>query len=208
MIALLQGRIEEIDKNAFVLMVGGVGYRVYVSETTQSQCQVGEEKLLYIYTHVREDALQLFGFITRQEQELFETMLNVSGIGPRLAMAVLSHLSPDVVVRAILSSDIRQLTKVPGIGKKTAERIILELKDRLKDWQAQVADTVEIQPIHPASDGAVGDAIDALMGLGYTADEAESAVAAAFAEQPEANAETLLRRSLRLLQPVDPLRRG
>ena len=123
-------------------------------------------------------------------------------------MAVLSHLSPDVVVRAILSSDIRQLTKVPGIGKKTAERIILELKDRLKDWQAQVADTVEIQPIHPVSDGAVGDAIDALMGLGYTADEAESAVAAAFAEQPEANAETLLRRSLRLLQPVDPLRRG
>lgn len=203
---MLQGRIEEVDKNAIILMVGGVGYKVYVSETTQAQCTTGEERLLYIYTYVREDALQLFGFITRQEQELFETMLGVSGIGPRLAMAILSRLSPNVVVRAILSSDIRELTKVPGIGKKTAERIILELKDRLKDWEGWVAEAVEFQPIHPASSGAVGDAIDALMGLGYTVDEAESAVAAAQTEQPEANAETLLRLSLRLLQPADPRR--
>lgn len=204
---MLQGRIEEVDNNAFILMVGGVGYKVYVSETTQAQCRIGEERLLYIYTHVREDALQLFGFITRQEQELFETMLSVSGIGPRLAMAILSHMSPDVVVRAILSSDHRQLTKVPGVGKKTAERIILELKDRLKDWERRVVEPLEVQPIHPASDGAVGDAIDALVGLGYTAAEAEAAVAAAHAEQPDANAETLLRLSLRLLHPVDPPRR-
>lgn len=207
MIAMLRGRIEEVDANACILMVGGVGYKVYVSETTQAQCRIGEEKLFYIYTYVREDALQLFGFITRREQELFETMLNVSGIGPRLGMAILSHMSPDALVRAILSSDIRQLTKVPGVGKKTAERIILELKDRFKDWEEQVAPTVETQPIHPASDGVVGDVIEALIGLGYTAGEAESAVAAAYTEQPDADAETLLRLSLRLLHPVDPPRR-
>lgn len=207
MIAMLRGNIEEIGKNAVTVMVGGVGYKVFVSETTQVQCALDEEKLLYIYTHVREDALQLFGFITRHEQELFETMLSVTGIGPRLAMAVLSSLPPNRVVGAILGSDVRELTKVPGVGKKTAERLILELKDRLKDWDLSLGEAAETMPIQPEGGGPAADAIAALAGLGYTTDEAETGVAAALAEHPGADAETLLRLSLRRLQPADS-RRG
>lgn len=204
---MLQGRVEAIDKNALILMVGGVGYKVFVSEATLAQCGIDEEKLLHIYTHVREDALQLFGFITKQEQELFETMLGVSGIGPRLAMAILSRLAPNQIVGAILGSDIRVLTKVPGVGKKTAERLILELKDRLSHWEGPVGEAVDIQSLPSAGGGAVSDTIAALTGLGYTGDEAESAVAAASGERPDADAETLLRLALRHLQPADSRRR-
>lgn len=173
MIAHLRGRIFDKQPNRIIVDVNGVGYDVAVPLSTfYGLGDTGADIALRIHTHVREDALLLFGFATRLEQDLFERLISVSGIGPKVALAVLSGIEPADLIRAIQHGDLARLTAIPGIGKKTSERIVLELKDRLP----AVAHT-------PAPDGGSvepstmkDDVLSALMNLGYHRPLAEKAV--------------------------------
>jgi Holliday junction DNA helicase RuvA len=177
-IALLRGRLVEKNPNRVVIDVGGVGYDVHVPVSTfYGMTEPGGEIALRIYTHVREDALSLYGFATLTELRIFERLIGISGIGPKLALAVLSGIEPQDLLVAVQRSDVARLTAIPGVGRKTAERIGLELKDRLS---AIVVD-------EPASDAAVAassasmkdDLLSALLNLGYHRPLAERAVSSA-----------------------------
>src|SRR5688572_3829107 len=133
MIAYLNGKLLSKSINLAIVDVGGVGYEVHIPLTTYYELgETGSPVVLQIYTHVREDALQLFGFNTPLEKELFLRLISVSGVGPKLALGLLSNLSANELVQAILSSNLVQLTAISGVGKKTAERLVLELRDKLK----------------------------------------------------------------------------
>ena len=195
MIAHLSGTLLEKHLQRLIVDVGGVGYDVTVPLSTMYAIgESGSRVALRIYTHVREDALQLFGFATPLEQSLFERLISVSGIGPKVALAVLSGIEPAELLRAIRSSDIGRLTRIPGVGKKTAERVVLELKDRLP--QADVSE--------PAAAGAEGgdvrdDLLSALGNLGYQRAAAEKAVDKVLRDATDRGFEPLLRATLKLL---------
>ncbi len=168
MIASLKGKIELLGADWAVLNVGGIGYKVFLSTSTLSQIQNAAEVKLFTYLQVREDALTLFGFTTFEDLGIFETMLGVSGIGPKLALALLSAFRADELATIIASGNADMLCTVSGIGKKTAARIILELKDK-------VARSWAVSPI--ASMGATDtEVLGALTALGYTSAEAARAV--------------------------------
>lgn len=177
MIAHLRGRIFSKSPNALILDCNGVGYDVAISVATFTAIgEPGSEASLHIHTHVREDALALFGFAEPQEKRLFEKLLTISGIGPKLAITVLSGISSERLVGAIRAGDHATLTKIPGIGKKTAERVVLELKDKLDDMQGFHPD----QPSAAPSLGALGDdVLSALINLGYPRPIAQKAVESA-----------------------------
>ena len=197
MIAQLRGRILEKHPNRIVTDVNGVGYEVFVPLSTfYGLGEPGSEVALRIHTHVREDALVLYGFATALEQELFERLIGVGGIGPKLALAVLSGIEPTELVRAIERGDVARLTAIPGVGKKTSERIVLELKDRLP--KAQLAAS--------GAGGAAAEApllrddlLSALMNLGYHRPLAEKAVDAAIKTTPDGSFELTLKQALREL---------
>ena len=198
MIAQLRGRILEKHPNRVVVDVNGVGYDVFVPLSTfYILGEAGAEVTLRTHTHVREDALALYGFATLLEQELFERLIGVSGIGPKVALAVLSGIEPLELIRAIERGDIARLTAIPGVGKKTAERIVLELKDRLP--RPQVA------AVALGGDAAVDqsdvrdDVISALVNLGYHRPLAEKAAASAVKSVPDAGFERTLKQALREL---------
>jgi Holliday junction DNA helicase RuvA len=193
-IAHLRGRILEKQPHRVVVDAGGVGYDVFVPLSTFYRLgETGSETALRIHTHVREDVLALYGFATRLEQDLFERLLSISGIGPKLALAVLSGVEPGELMRAIQSADVARLTSIPGVGKKTAERILLELKDRLPRATAveETGDRV------PAS--LRDDVLSALVNLGYHRPLAERAVDAAVKSVPGGDFERTLRHALREL---------
>jgi len=173
MIAHLRGKLLDKHPNQAVIETGGVGYDVTISVATFTELsQVGTEVALHIYTHVREDTLALYGFGRPEEKQLFEKLLTVSGIGPKLAITILSGMQADEMVGAIRGGDVARLTRIPGIGKKTAERMVLELRDKLPP---QGADAVTAIP----SLTAVGeDVLSALVNLGYQRAIAEKAVTA------------------------------
>lgn len=156
---------------------GGVGYELAISIATYTELgEVGTEARLHVHTHVREDALQLFGFHDATEKRLFEKLLTISGIGPKLAITVLSGISAERLVGAIRGGDHATLTKIPGIGKKTAERVVLELKDKLDDMAGFTAEGVVVKP----SLGATAeDVLSALVNLGYPRPVAQRAVESA-----------------------------
>jgi Holliday junction DNA helicase RuvA len=193
-IAFLRGRLFEKQPNRIVVDVAGVGYDVAVPLSTFYVIgEVGSETSLRIHMHVREDALSLFGFATRLEQDLFERLLTVSGIGPKVGLAVLSGIEPPDLMRAIHTSDLARLTAIPGVGKKTAERIVLELKDRLpKAAVAAIAD-------EPAPSSLRDDLLSALINLGYHRPLAEKAVDASMKRTVGGDFEQLLRQALREL---------
>ena len=203
MIARLRGALVEAGPEGVVVDVNGVGYRLFAPDSTLSALPLpGEEVTLYVHTYVREDAIQLYGFGSKAELRLFETVLGVDGVGPRLALAILSHTSVDGFVRAVLSGDERTLTRIPGIGKKTAARILLELKDKLNRggaWQLQ--QTGAEGPPPPAPGGVRQDVVGALLALGYREEEAAAAAEAALAEVDPASTplERLITRALRKL---------
>ncbi len=175
MIAHLRGQILSKTPNSVVVECAGVGYELAISVATYSEIgSEGAEAKLHVHTHVREDALSLFGFAELQEKRLFEKLLTISGIGPKLAITVLSGINAERLVGAIRAGDHATLTKIPGIGKKTAERVVLELKDKLDDMAGFVpADA-------PVSLGAVADdVLSALVNLGYARPAAQKAVEAA-----------------------------
>ena len=198
MIAHLRGSILEKHPNRIVIDVNGVGYDVFVPLSTfYGLGEPGAAIALRIHTHVREDALLLYGFATLLEQELFERLIGVSGIGAKVALAVLSGIEPQDLIRAIEHGDLARLTAIPGVGKKTSERIVLELKDRLPRAQTAAATADAAVPDAPA---LRDDVVSALVNLGYHRPLAEKAAEAAIktiGSSSDAGFERLLRQALR-----------
>jgi holliday junction DNA helicase RuvA len=194
-IAHLRGRILEKQPTRVVLDVGGVGYDVAVPLSTfYGLGEPGSDVALRVHTHVREDALALYGFSTALELDLFNRLISISGIGPKLALAVLSGIEPPELVGAIERGDLARLTAIPGVGKKTSERIVLELKDRLP--RAHVVEAAD--GVATAATGLRDDLLSALMNLGYHRPLAEKAVDAALKTTGrEAGFERTLKQALR-----------
>ena len=169
--------VTHLFKDACYVDVHGVGYRVYVPTTTRQLLVEGEESTLFTYLNVREDAMQLYGFSTEDEYELFILLISVSGIGPKVGLGILSGMTPEAFKLAILNGQVAQLTKLPGIGKKSADRLVLELKDKLAKMTTISVNTVAaVQPIGITVGGPAGEAIDGLVALGYAQNEVETIV--------------------------------
>ena len=193
MIARLSGTVLEKHPNRVVVDVGGVGYDVQVPLSTfYGLGEPGAGVTLRVHTHVREEVIALFGFASPLEQELFERLISISGIGPKLALAVLSGIDPGELVRAIRTQDVARLTRIPGVGKKTAERIGLELKDRMPPAAPSGTPTDEGE-----AGGLRDDLLSALANLGYQRAAAEKAVDAVLKKTPDASFEQALRDVLR-----------
>ncbi len=207
MIAHLSGTLLAKHATSVIVDVGGVGYEVTIPVTTFYDLgEAGEPVRLRIHTHVREDALQLFGFRTERERELFTLLISVSGIGPKSAIAMLSGMSADEIVSAIRTNNLARLTSIPGVGKKTAERLVIELRDKMAalsspalDEQLAEGATAGGAPAPPSEDALREDTLAALLQLGFPKPAAEKAITGAMQEGGDLSVETLLRRSLRQL---------
>lgn len=198
MIAFLRGRVLDKQPNRIILDVHGVGYELHVPLSTYYDIGgEGSEVSLRVHTHVREDALQLYGFLTVLEQQVFERLIAISGIGPRLAIAVLSGIETRELVAAVQRGDVARLTGVPGIGKKTAERIVLELKERVAHLTVPAG--VDAVAIETSGDRLRDDLLSALQNLGYHRAAAEKAVATTLSSTTEPSFEQALRSVLREL---------
>ena len=195
MIAHLRGRVLRKEPQEVVVDVAGVGYRVTIPVSTFYRLgDEGSEVSLLTHTHVREDVLALFGFLTAGEQDLFEKLISVAGVGPKLAINVLSGIEAPDLVAALKASDVARLTRIPGVGKKTAERLVLELKDKMP--------ALLVAPGAAAAAPTAGpreDLVSALVHLGYSRPEAERGVERALKEDGGGRFEDLLRRTLRIL---------
>lgn len=201
MIAYLSGKLLEKDANVVIIDVNGVGYEVSIPLSTFYELgEMGEVVSLRVQTIVREDAFQLFGFKTVREKELFLLLISVSGIGPKSAITALSGMSADEIISAIRTNNLARLNAIPGVGKKTAERIVIELRDKITKLSAIAGEEMKSEGI-PMSSGDVvmDDAISALTNLGYQRAAAEKALNQAMQEGTEMSVQKLLRRSLQLL---------
>lgn len=184
MISYIKGTLERRGENDIIVETGGIGYRIFVSPATLAKLpQTGETVQIFTYFSVKEDGMSLYGFAAREEQEMFEKLLLVSGVGPKGALGFLSVLKPSEIVMAILSDDVKTLSKAPGIGRKTAQRVILDLKDKFKteDAVSSFEGTADIAESFVGGD-AKFEAIDAMTALGYSRSEAAQAVNAVAAE--------------------------
>ena len=198
MIAFLRGRVLEKQPNKVIVDVQGVGYELHVPLSTYYDVgETGAEVSLRVHTHVREEALQLFGFLTMLEQQLFERLISTSGIGPKLAIAVLSGIEARELLSAVQRGDVARLTGVPGIGKKTAERIVLELKDRLSALAATAG--TDATTIDSPGERLRADLLSALQNLGYHRPAAEKSVEITLSATSDATFEQALRSALREL---------
>lgn len=196
MIALLRGRLVDKQPNRIIVDVQGVGYDVHVPLSTYYDVgEAGAEVTLRVHTHVREEALQLYGFLTLLEQQVFERLIAISGIGPRLAVAILSGIDARDLIGAVQRGDVARLTSIPGIGRKSAERIVLELRDRLSQISAPGAAAAPASE----SDRLRADVVSALQNLGYHRPAAEKAVDAALDQDGDRTFETALKSALREL---------
>lgn len=180
MYAYIKGELAEINTDYIVIEAGGIGYQVFISlQTFDYLPSVGENLKIYTYLYLREDAMILYGFLTKDDLELFKLLISVSGIGPKGGLAVLSTLEADDLRFAILSGDAKAISKAPGVGGKTAQRVILELKDKLSLEDAFEAKTEHVQKNVAAAGGSVkNDAVMALTALGYSSTESLKAVSA------------------------------
>ena len=192
MIAHLRGKLIAKHPNQAIVEAAGVGYDVTITVPTFSELGgIGNEVALHIHTHVREDAIALFGFLHPEEKQLFEKLLSVSGIGPKLAITILSGMAAAEMVGAIKGNDVAKLTKIPGIGKKTAERMVLELRDKLKDFG--------MEPAAPPASPLEEDVLSALTNLGYQRPLAEKAVATVMRNGTANEFDAMFREALGLL---------
>jgi len=200
LIGHLSGKLIIKQPSQIVVEAGGVGYEVTIPLSTFYEVgEIGTELALFVHTHVREDVLQLFGFRTRTEKDLFLKLTSVSGVGPKLAITILSGMPVGELIQVISAGDLGRLTAIPGVGRKTAERVAMELRDKLKGI-AQAADAVASYGAAVSSDaGIVDDAVSALVSLGYPKPLAERTVAAVAAESNDRTIEAVLKRSLRRL---------
>jgi Holliday junction DNA helicase RuvA len=203
MIAHLSGTLLAKHATSVIVDVGGVGYEVTIPVTTFYDLEeAGSQVKLRIYTHVREEALQLYGFKTARERELFTQLISVSGIGPKSAIAMLSGMSADEIITAIRTNNLARLTSIPGLGKKTAERLVIELRDKMTklsspELEEQLA--ARASGASPSDDTLREDALSALTNLGYQRAAAEKAITHAMQEGGDLSVELLLRRALRTL---------
>ena len=173
----IKGTVVHVDPNRVVLDNGGVGYSINTSFFSASAVKKGEEALFYTYLHVREDAMELYGFATEEELSCYKMLTSISGVGPKAALAILSVVTPEKLALCVISEDEKALTKAPGVGKKLAQRIILELKDKLAKSQLSVSGTSGVElPSPQVNMGSAGEALAALTGLGYGRAEAAEAL--------------------------------
>jgi len=193
-IGYLQGELIRTSPELLLVDVQGVGYEVHIPLSTWYEIERrGDRRVaLFIHTHLRDDGIALFGFWTEREKRLFEKLIAVGGIGPRLARVILSGMPPDDLLAALAAGDLGRLATIPGIGKKTAERMVLELRDKMRELAAELPETAAA----PAADQ---DVVSALVNLGYKASLAERAVAEVRREKPDAAFHELLRSSLNRL---------
>jgi len=191
MIATLRGEVTQIEDNAIILEVGGVGLRVFVPATLRTKLKAGESEFLYTHLVVREDALTLYGFESQADRELFNILLGVDGVGPKVALSVLSTMTLDAVQRAVFADEAELLSRVPGVGKKTAQKMALHLKDKLKptDALAKVA----------AMSDKDSEVLAALTALGYSVVEAQAAIQSIAKDAPD-DVEERLRLALQYFQ--------
>jgi holliday junction DNA helicase RuvA len=197
MIASLSGTLTRKELDRVVVEVGGVGYLVQVSARTLAALpETGAPVSLLCHTHVREDALQIFGFLQPSEQALFELLISISGIGPRLALTALSGMAVAEFVSSIAAEDHRSLQSIPGIGRKTAERIVLELKGRCARLLTEMGQPPPVTAAPGPQPGAAGEVVEALVNLGYKRVLAERAVERALATGEQPAREQLLRQAL------------
>jgi holliday junction DNA helicase RuvA len=177
MIATLRGEVSQIEDNALILEVGGVGLRVFVPAPLRTRLRAGEVVLLYTHLVVREDALTLYGFESQADRDLFNTLLGVDGVGPKVALSVLSTMTLDAIQRAVFADEADVLSRVPGVGKKTAQKMALHLKDKLKPTDA-------LSRVASMSD-TDGEVLAALTALGYSVIEAQTAIQAIPKDAPD-----------------------
>jgi Holliday junction DNA helicase RuvA len=204
MIAHLSGTLLSKHATSVILDVAGVGYEVTIPLSTFYELEdAGSKVQLRIYTHVREDALQLYGFKSTRERELFLRLISVSGIGPKLGITLLSGMSADEIIASIRTNNLARLTLVPGIGRKTAERLVIELRDKVASLSSpELKEELGPESGSPAvysEDSMRSDALSALLNLGYQRSSAEKAVTAAINEGGDLSVESILRNSLRKL---------
>lgn len=199
MIAFVRGIATDMTENSVIVETGGIGYEIYMTGEGLSQLHMGEEVKIHTYFQVREDAMQLYGFLKKDDLQMFKLLLGVNGVGPKAAMGVLSGITADELRFAVLSDDVKTLSKAPGIGKKTAQKLILELKDKLK-----LEDAFELKLAHEhekvaasgdASDGRQ-EAVAALVALGYSSTDALRAVRKVTEVSPD-DVEGLLKAALK-----------
>lgn len=177
MIGFVQGKVDAISEDNVVIDTGGIGYNVRISaKTAQELPGIGQEVRLYTYTSVREDGISLFGFLSRDSLDIFKKIITVNGIGPKGGLAVLSVMSADELKFAIISGNAQAITKAPGIGKKTAERVILDLKDKISVEDTQIQKEISSYAGLPQTGKAQNEAVEALTALGYSATDALHAV--------------------------------
>jgi Holliday junction DNA helicase RuvA len=197
-IAYLEGRLTRKSPSQVVVLVGGVGYKLFIPVSTYYELpEEGSELALHVHTHVREDVLALYGFASGTEERLFQRLIGVNGVGPALALKVMSGLEPKALVDAIRSSDLRRLSSIPGVGKKTAERLVVELRDKMAEIGplGEDAGKAPLGPVESLRD----DLLSALANLGFPRPTAEKSVEAALREEPEISFEGALKRVLRKL---------
>ena len=201
MIAHLSGTLLSKHPNLVIVDVSGVGYEVNIPLSTYYDlADQGSNVQLRIYTHVKEDALQLYGFKTESERKLFINFISVSGIGPRLGIALLSNMNADELIQSIKTNNLARLTSIPGIGRKTAERLVVDLREKMTQLALDHIDERHPKPEAvemSTEDGVRSEALSGLMNLGYQRSAAEKAVDAALAEGGDITVESILKRSLR-----------
>ena len=180
MIAFVRGTAVDMTENSVIVEAGGIGYEIYMTGTDLSQIHMGEEVKIHTYFNVREDAMELYGFRSKDDLQMFKLLLGVNGVGPKAAVGVLAGITADELRFAILSDDVKTLSKAPGIGKKTAQKLILELKDKMK-----LEDAFELKLAHEQEKAVAGlgeisdgrqEAVEALVALGYSSTDALRAV--------------------------------
>jgi len=203
MIAHLSGTLLSKQATTVIVDVSGVGYEVMIPLSTFYELdEIGSKVQLRIYTHVREDALQLYGFKTTRERELFMRLISVSGIGPALGIKLLSGMSADEMIASIRTDNLARLTLIPGVGRKTAERLVVELRDKIAALSSPELEEefgMAVGSQAPTEGAVRSDALSALVNLGYQRSAAEKAIAAALGEGGDTSVESILRRTLRRL---------
>jgi Holliday junction DNA helicase RuvA len=197
MIAQIRGLLLEKRPGVAIVETQGIGYQVFVSLSTFYDLPEATQGVrLHTYTHVREDLLQLFGFSTFLEKEIFQILIGVSGIGPKLALNILSGIAPAELIASLQSEDVARLTQIPGVGRKTAERLVFDLKEKI----GKIAGRGETPKEEKGKKGqVVDDVVSALVNLGYRKNQAESVVEQVWRQRPDASLEEILKESLRAL---------
>jgi Holliday junction DNA helicase RuvA len=196
MYSYIKGTLEGKYGDNIIVENNGIGYKIQTSLTTiENIGPVGNDVTVYTYLSAREEAINLYGFLSKEELALFELLITVSGVGPKAAISVLSSVTPSKFSLAVITDDVKTLTKVKGIGNKTAQRIILELKDKIKKEQLISSTGEQESELPEINDSRISEAISALMVLGYTAIEASRAVSAVYSE--DMDLETIIRNSLK-----------